>query len=52
MVGEAGQEHRQRVFLIFLLEIPFPTGFPAQEALVISSLRLMRMRVLLGGIST
>lgn len=34
--GDAGQEHRQRVFLIFCLEIPSPRGFQAQEALVIS----------------
>lgn len=44
--------HADRVFLIFFLEIPFPRGFYAPEALVISSLRQTRMRVLLGGIST
>ena len=32
----ARQEHRWRVFLIFFLEIPFPWGLQAQEALVIS----------------
>ena len=32
----ARQERRWRVFLIFFLEIPFPWGLQAQEALVIS----------------